>query len=124
MGPIDMSGGGECTNYVRRLLLEICRMERVTVVYGCECGQRLILTNFRPSLLHERTEGMDVLVLQVSDEAACPECGASLVPVWHAAEMTWVEEVLAKLASLDRDSLAWALEVELHVLEETRLRCN
>jgi hypothetical protein len=119
-----MLDGGECKNYVRRLLLEICRKDRVTVVYRCECGQRLILTNFKASLLHGRTKGMDVSVLQVSDQVTCPECDASLVPVWHAAEMTWVEEVLDKLTSLDPDSLAWALEVELHVLEETRLRCN
>jgi hypothetical protein len=109
---------------LRQLLLEVCRMEQVVVAYRCDCGQRLILANFEPSVVDQRTKGLDLLVLRVSDQVACPTCGFSLAPVWQAAEMTWVEDTLAKLAHLDADNLVWALQVELRELEEARLKCN
>ena len=109
---------------LRQLLLEVCRMEQVVVVYRCDCGQRLILTNFEPSVLDQQTQELDLFVLQVSDQAACPACGLTLAPVWQAAELTWVEETLARLAHLDVDSLVWALQVELREREEARLKCN
>jgi hypothetical protein len=115
---------GESSDYLRQLLLEICRMETVTVVYRCECGQRLILANFEPSVLSRETQGIDVSVLRMSDQAACPGCAVSLAAVWQAAEMVWIEDMLAKLAYLDVDSLVWALQVELRQREAARLRCN
>ena len=99
-------------------------MEQVIVAYRCDCGQRLILTNFEPSMLDQQTRGLDLLVLRASDQVACPTCGLDLVPVWQAAEMTWVEGTLAKLAYLDADNLVWALQVELREREEARLKCN
>jgi uncharacterized protein (UPF0212 family) len=112
------------SHYLRQLLLEVCRMERVVVAYRCDCGQRLILTNFEPAVLDQQTKGLDLLVLQVSDQVACPACGLDLASVWQAAEMTWVEDRLAKLAHLDADNLVWALQVELRDMEEARLKCN
>ena len=109
---------------LRQLLLEICRMESVTVAYRCDCGQRLILTNFKPSVLDQQTKGLDLLVMRVSEQVACPACGLAFAPVWQAAEMAWVEDVLSRLASLDEDNLVYALQVELRDLEEARLRCN
>jgi uncharacterized protein (UPF0212 family) len=99
-------------------------MERVVVAYRCDCGQRLILTNFESSMLDQQTRGLDLLVLRASDQVACPTCGLDLAPVWQAAEMTWVEDTLAKLATFDVDSLVWALQVELREREEARLKCN
>jgi hypothetical protein len=112
------------SQHLRQLLLKICRMEWVVVVYRCDCGQRLILTNSEPSVLEQQTKGLDLLVLRVSDQVVCPTCGLSLMPVWQAAEMTWVEGILAKLEHLDADNLVWALQVELRDLEEARLKCN
>jgi len=112
------------SQHLRRLLLEVCRMERVVVAYRCDCGQRMILTNFEPSVLGRQTTGLDLSVLRVSDQVACPTCGLDLAPVWQAAEMTWVEGMLAKLAHLDADNLVWALEAELRERVEARLRCN
>jgi len=119
-----MSGRRESGLYLRQLLLEICRMERVTVVYRCPCGERLILANFEPSVLRHQTHGIDVSVLRVTDQVACPGCGVQLVSIWQAAEMAWVEDVLARLASLDEDNLVYALQIELTALEEARLKCN
>jgi hypothetical protein len=110
--------------HLRQLLLEVCRMEQVIVAYRCDCGQRLILTNFEPSVLDQQTKTLDLYVLQVSDQAACPACGLALAPVWQAAELTWVEERLARLAHLDVDNLVWALQAELTEKEEARLKCN
>ena len=109
---------------LRQLLLEICRMESVTVAYRCDCGQRLILTNFEPSVLDQQTKGLDLLVLRISEQVACPTCGLALAPVWQAAEMAWVEDMLEKLDPLDADNLVWALQVELRELEEAHLKCN
>lgn len=114
----------ETGHVLRQLLLSICRMERVTVAYRCACGQFLILTNFEPSALDRETAEIEVCVLRFTDDAVCPECGVSLAPVWRAAEMSWVQDTLAKLDSLDVESLVHALQDELQVLEETRLRCN
>jgi hypothetical protein len=99
-------------------------MEQVVVAYRCECGQNLILTNFEPSVLDQQTRALDLLVVQVSAQAACPSCGLELAPVWQAAEMTWIEDALARLTHMDMDNLVWALQVELRELEEARLRCN
>ena len=110
--------------YLRQLLLEVCQMEQVIVAYRCDCGQRLILTNFESPDLEQQTMGLDLLVLRVSDQVACPACGLDLAPVWQAAEMTWVEDTLAKLSAFDVDSLVWALQVELREREEARLKCN
>ena len=99
-------------------------MERVTVAYRCACGQRLILTNFEPSILDQQTKGLDLLVLRISVQVACPTCGLSLAPVWQAAEMAWVEDTLEKLEHLDADNLVLALQVELRDLKEARLKCN
>ena len=112
------------SQHLRQLLLEICRIERVVVAYRCDCGQRLILTNFEPSVLDGQIEGLDLLVLWVSYQVACPTCGLPLAPVWQAAEMTWVEDALARMAHLDADNLVWALQVELRELREACLRCN
>ena len=119
-----MSDRWAMSQYLRQLLLEVCRMEQVVVAYRCDCGQHLVLTNFEPSVLDQQTNGLDLLVLRVSDQVACPACGFSLTPVWQAAEMTWVEDTLAKLGTLDVDSLVWALQVELREREEARLKCN
>jgi hypothetical protein len=119
-----MPGRSAMSRHLRQLLLELCRMEQVVVAYRCECGQRLILTNFEPSVLDQRTRGLDLFVLCVSDQVACPVCGLSLAPVWQAAEMTWVEETLAKLAHLDAENLVWALQVELREREKALLKCN
>ena len=112
------------SQHLRQLLLEICRMEQVVVAYRCDCGQRLILTNFESSVLDQKTPGLDLLVLRVTNQVTCPTCGLDLVPVWQAAEMTWVEDTLAKLATFDADSLVWALQTELREREEARLKCN
>jgi hypothetical protein len=112
------------SQHLRHLLLEICRMERVLVTYRCDCGQPLILTNFEPSALDQQTKELDLLVVQVSDQVACPACGLDLARVWRAAEMAWVDDTSAKLAHLDTDVLVWALQAELRELEEARLRCN
>jgi len=112
------------SQHLRQLLLEVCRIEQVVVAYRCDCGQRLILANFEPSVLDQQTRELDLLVLRVSDQVACPACGLDLVPVWQAAEIAWVEDTLAKLAHLDADNLVWALQVELRELEEARLKCN
>jgi hypothetical protein len=112
------------SQHLRRLLLEVCRMEQVVVAYRCDCGQHVILTNFEPSVLDQQTRGLNLLVLRVSDQVACPTCGLDLAPVWQAAEMTWVEDMLAKLAHLDAGNLVWALQVELREREEARLKCN
>ena len=119
-----MSDRSEVRYVLRQLLLSICRMERVTVAYRCACGQFLILTNFDPSALDRETAEIDVSVLRFTDGAVCPECGVSLAPVWSAAEMSWVKDTLAKLDSLDVESLVHALQDELQVLQEARLRCN
>ena len=119
-----MSSGRAISLHLRQLLLEICRMERVVVAYRCDCGQRLILANFEPFVPDQQTKGLDLFVLRVSDQMACPTCGFSLAPVWQAAEMAWVEDTLAKLADLDVDNLVWALQVELRDMEEARLKCN
>jgi hypothetical protein len=105
-------------------MLQICRMESVAVAYHCDCGQRLVLTNFDPSLLERETEGLDLLVLRVSDQAACPECGAPFAPVWQAAERVLVKDMLARLESMGIDGLVHALQLELRDMQEARLRCN
>jgi hypothetical protein len=110
--------------YLRQLMLEVCRTERVIVACRCDCGQHLVLTNFEPSVLDAQAAGLDLLVVRVSDQVACPACGLSLAPVWHAAEMAWVQDTLAKLDHLDTESLVWALQVELRERKEARLKCN
>jgi hypothetical protein len=99
-------------------------MERVVVVYHCDCGQHLILANFEPSVLDRQTQGLELFVIRVSGQVACPACGLDLAPVWQAAEMTWVEDTLAKLEHLDTETLVWALQVDLREREEARLKCN
>ena len=112
------------SHHLRQLLLQICRMEQVAVAYRCDCGLYLILANFQPSVLQQETQGIDVLVLRISDRVACPECGAPLAPVWHAAEMVLAEDMLARLASLDADCLVRALQMELREIPKARLKCN
>jgi len=40
------------------------------------------------------------------------------------AERVWIEEVLAKLESMSVGGLVQALQIELHGLQEARLKCN
>lgn len=109
---------------VRQLLLQIRQMDRVAVAYHCACGQRLILTNFEPSILERETKEIDVVVLKTFDQVACPECGASLAPVWQAAERAWAEDMLERLEFLDVDILVETLYIELRELQKARLKCN
>jgi hypothetical protein len=109
---------------VRELLLQMRQMQKVAVAYRCACGQHLILTNFEPSVLRQETEGIDVVVLRMFDQVTCPECCASLMPVWEAAEKVWAENMLARLESLDVDGLVQVLQMELSGLQEARLKCN
>jgi len=75
-------------------------------------------------MLDQQTRGLDLSVIRVSDQVSCPACGLDLEPVWQAAEMTWVDDTLAKLEHLDTENLVWALEVELREREEALLKCN
>ena len=109
---------------VRQLLRQICLMEGVVVVYHCDCGQRLLLTNFEPVARTRETDMIDVVVLKTSRRVACPQCGISLVPVWQAAERVLAEDRLARLKSLGTKDLLQVLQMELRGLQEARLKCN
>ena len=119
-----MSQRREIRHLISELLLQICQMEWLAVAYHCTCGQHLILANFEPSILRQKTRGIDVMVLRASDHVACPACSASLAFVWQAAERAWAEGMLARFRSLDVEGLVEALQTELRGLQEARLKCN
>ena len=119
-----MSQREEIKHLISQLLLQICEMEWLTVAYHCTCGQHLILTNYEPSILRQKTRGIDVVILKASDHVVCPACSASLVAVWKATERAWAEGILAKFRPLGIDGLVEALQMELRGLQETRLKCN